>query len=442
MPETPPSDREAERSILGAILLDNKAYDEAAGAGLVAEDFSLDSHRLIYRSMERLAAASVAIDLRTLISSLRDSNNLIAVGDVGYISELVGGVPDRPSIKNYIRIAKEKAAQRSIINACNATIGRIAESSSSAEVMDYLQDQILQIQTGTDEAPAERVIKFSDAAYQSWLEVVHSTGEIIGLSTGIPGLDKDTTGIRPGEQWVIGARTGGGKTNLGLQIASASCLVGIPVGIFSLEMDRAALLQRLWAQAGAIPYRNIRHPRYLQEETIKNIERAMTTVGKWPLFIADEASMSLSKMVSKAKLLIRKEKVKLLIIDYVQKVRAPGKDERTQVTKISETLRTLAKDTGVPTVLLSQFSRADQNNRNKRPTKYDFKESGSLENDAHVCLLIHRPEDDLNKPTGQDEIIIGKQRSGECGIEHVELKNTLRFEERPDEPRIANGVRE
>lgn len=427
---TMPANTDAERSILGSILLEPKAYDEAASCGLVTDDFSLDSHRRIYRRMEELCYKGEQIDFQTLINALRDGKDLALIGDVAYVSSLIEGVPDRPTIKSYVRITKEKAAQRRIISACNAAVGGIADSMSSSDAMGYLQDQMLQIQTGTDESPAERVLTFSDAAYNEWLEVVNGTGAVEGLSTGIPKLDSATTGIRPGEQWIVGARTGGGKTNFALQVAATNCIVGKPVGVFSLEMDRNALLQRLWAQYGLVPFQCIRRPRFLSKDVMGKIEAAMTTVGKWPLFIADEASIPLSKLIAKAKLLIRKEKVELVIVDYVQKLSAPGKDERAQVTKISESLRALAKDTGVPVMLLSQFARADQANRNKRPTKYDFKESGSLENDAHVALLIHRPENELNKPTGMDEIIVGKQRNGEFSIEAVKLTNCLRFEER------------
>jgi len=436
MPEidTLPANLDAERSILGAILLSPKAYDEAASAGLSADDFSLDSHRRIYRCMEVLGQSGKPIDTVTVVTALIDAKKLDDIGGAAYVTSLTEGVPILPSIKTYVRIAREKSAQRRIIHACNSAVGGIADQMSSSDAMGYLQDQMLQIATGTDEAPAERVLKFSDQAYAEWLEVANGTGEIVGLPTGIRSLDNATTGIRRGEQWVVGARTGNGKTNFGLQVAGAACREDHAVGIFSLEMSRNALLERVWAQSGRIPYQNVRFPRFLPPERKQQIERAMLSVAKWPLYITDEAGITLSKLLAKAKLMIRMDKVELLVIDYVQKILAPGKDERTQITKVSEGLRALAKDTGVPIILLSQFSRADQANRNKRPTKYDFKESGALENDAHVCLLIHRPVDDLNRPTGLDEIIVDKQRGGQQSIENVVLADWLRFEEREPNP--------
>lgn len=424
-----PANAEAERSVLGAILSDAKAYDEAASIGICAEEFSLDSHRRIYQRMEELALRGSAIDTVTLINLLDERKELARVGDVGYVGGLLAGLPDRPSIRHYARIVKEKAAQRKVISACNMAIGGVADQMSSGDAMEYLQDQILQIQTGSDEAPAERVGLFSDSAYAAWLEMANSDRELIGLSTGIPSLNYATTGIREGEIWAVGARTGHGKTNLALQIAAASCREEVPVGFFSIEMDRNSLLQRLWSSESGVPFKYVRYPKSLTAEVQKAIEWGMVTVGKWPLFITED-KLSLSKMLAKAKLLIRREKVKLLIVDYVQKVSAPGRDERAVVTKVSEGLRDLAKSTGVPIVLLSQFSRPDQTNRNKRPTIYDFKESGSLENDAHVGLLIYRPKDELDHFTGYDEIIVGKQRNGEFSIESVRLTNTLRFEER------------
>ena len=421
---------EVEKAILGGILLDEKAYDEARSLGLEAQDFVLDSHRKIFSHMEALAATTKPIDIITIIDELNRTRNLIPIGDVGYVSSLIEGLPDRPSIKTYVRIVKEQSAQRKLINACESIKAGFSSAMTSAEAMSYLTDQMLQVQAGTDDDPALRTCQFSDAAYSKWLEVARDSREVIGLATGISSLDYATTGIRPGELWPVGARTGAGKSNLALQIAAANCREGIPVAMFSIEMDKDSLLHRLWSGESGVPFKYIRYPRNLTGQVTAAIEAAMLTVGRWPLFVT-ENKISLAQLLAKAKLLIRRERVKLVIVDYLQKVSAPGRDERTVVTKVCEGLRDMAKSTGVPIVLLSQFSRPDQSNRNRRPTLYDFKESGSIENDAHVALLIHRPKDEFDRVTGEDEIIIGKQRNGEFSIEKVRLNSTLRFEERP-----------
>ena len=227
---------EAERSVLGGILLDPKAYEEAAALGLNASDFSLDSHRRIYSRMVELAESSRPIDTITLVEELERHKELEAVGDVGYVSGLMDGVPDRPSIKHYVDIVREKAAQRKVVHACQSSIGAISDGSSSQECIGDLSERLLQIQTGSDDAPAERVLKFSDAVYSDWERLADGSDDLIGLSTGLESLDLVTTGIRPGETWAIGGRTGDGKTSLVLQIAAANCRRDVAVGLL-LDRD-------------------------------------------------------------------------------------------------------------------------------------------------------------------------------------------------------------
>src|SRR5438552_2247790 len=179
-----PANVEAERSILGAILLDNFAYNQAA-EHLRPEDFSLDSHRRIYFRMENLAESSRPIDMITLVEELDRRKELEAIGDVGYISGLVDGVPDRPSIKHYVKIVREKAAQRKVIHACNVSIGSIGEGSSSNECIGDLSERLLQIQTGSDDAPAERILTFSDAVFNDWERLADSENDLVGLTTGV-----------------------------------------------------------------------------------------------------------------------------------------------------------------------------------------------------------------------------------------------------------------
>jgi replicative DNA helicase len=244
-------------------------------------------------------------------------------------------------------------------------------------------------------------------------------------------LDFVTTGIRPGETWAIGGRTGDGKTSLALQIAAANSRRDIPVGYFSIEMSKSELLQRLWSHEGRIPFGAIRNPRCASADIRSRVIRAMTTVGRWPLFVAEDGSLSLQKLVAKARLLIRQEKLGLLIVDYVQLISAIAPNERERITKISSQIRALAKDTGVPVVAVSQLNRPKDRNPNERPNKFSMKESGSLENDANTILLIYRPMDDFGRPTGDDEIVIAKQRHGPVGNEKVSFDSkTMTFFER------------
>jgi replicative DNA helicase len=426
-----PSSVEAERSVLGGIVLDANAYEEAAARGLTESDFALDSNRRIYRRMIELAESSRPIDTITLVEELERHKELEAVGGVGYVSGLMDGVPDRPSIRHYVDIVREKSKLRKLMQACNASIDAISEGSSSRECIGDLSESLLQIQTGSDDAPAERVLKFTDAVYGDWQRLADGSDDLVGLTTGIESVDLVTTGIRPGETWAIGGRTGDGKTSLALQIAAANCRRGVAVGYFSIEMSKSELLQRLWCHEGKINFGYIRNPRCASREVRAQLPQAVKTVGLWPLYVAEDSSLSLQKLVAKARLLIRQEKLGLLVVDYVQLISANAPNERERITKISSQIRALAKDSGVPIVAISQLNRPKDRNLNERPNKFSMKESGSLENDANTILLIYRPMDDFGRPTGDDEIVIAKQRSGPVSNEKVRFDSkTMTFFER------------
>ena len=426
-----PSSVEAERSVLGGIVLDANAYEEAAARGLTESDFALDSNRRIYRRMIELAESSRPIDTITLVEELERHKELEAVGGVGYVSGLMDGVPDRPSIRHYVDIVREKSKLRKLMQACNASIDAISEGSSSRECIGDLSESLLQIQTGSDDAPAERVLKFTDAVYGDWQRLADGSDDLVGLTTGIESVDLVTTGIRPGETWAIGGRTGDGKTSLALQIAAANCRRGVAVGYFSIEMSKSELLQRLWCHEGKINFGYIRNPRCASREVRAQLPQAVKTVGLWPLYVAEDSSLSLQKLLAKARLLIRQEKLGLLVVDYVQLISANAPNERERITKISSQIRALAKDSGVPIVAISQLNRPKDRNLNERPNKFSMKESGSLENDANTILLIYRPMDDFGRPTGDDEIVIAKQRSGPVSNEKVRFDSkTMTFFER------------
>ena len=438
---TLPTSVDAERSILGAILLDAKAYDEAAACGLASSDLSLDSHRRIYSAMQSLAESGHPIDTVTLPAELENRRELESVGGYAYIADLVSGVPDRPSIRSYVRIVRDKADLRKLIHSCTAVIGAIDGGCSAQAAISDMTERLLQIQTGSDDAPAQRVISFSEQVYGEWEQIANGSDDLIGLSTSLDSLDLVTTGIRKNEFWVVGGRTGDGKTALALQIAAANCRQEIPVGFFSIEMAKSDLLQRLWSHVGKIPFQRIRYPRNLDQETRDRVQRTMCEVGKWPLFVVEDGSLSIQKLIAKARLLIRQERVQLIICDYVQLVSAVARDEKERLTKISNALRGLAKDTGVPIVAISQLSRPKDGNQNFRPNKFHLKESGSMENDSHVVILTYRPVDEYGNPTGEDELIIAKQRHGPVSNERVFFDSkTLTFYERSVNGGLTRGV--
>jgi len=428
-----PANRDAEVATLGAILLDpsGNAYNQAV-AGLLPEDFALDSHRRIFARMIETFEAGEPIDLVTLTDRLVKHRELESVGGVAYVSNLTDGLPRIKNISQYVRMLKDKSSLRKIIDISNgASEAAYEQALPASHVLGTLQEQLLSLLGNEHKGSATKVAEFSEETWKRLLERRDSPNRLVGFSTGINVLDYKTTGIRRGEFWTIGGRTGDGKTALALQIAAANASEGQPVAYFSIEMDRHSLLERLWTSAGNIDYKKVRNPKLFNPSESVALANAKDEVDRWPLYIEDSESYTFQEIEARSRLLVRQHKVGLVIVDYLQIVDATGRDERQQMTKVSKAMRRLAKSENIAVVGLSQMPRPKDQNMNKRPTKFDLKESGSLENDSHTVLMIFRPVDQLNQYTGEDEIVIGKQRSGETGPEPMYYHGRfMRFEAR------------
>ena len=432
-----PANAQAERSILGAILLDNLAYSQAA-EHLRPEDFSLDSHRRIYSRMIDLAESSRPIDLITLVEELERRKELEAIGDVGYVSGLVDGVPDRPSIEHYIRIVRDKALLRGLINAAQAAIARASEQSDAAE--DILNDaeaaifQLSEKRIGRGFMGVQEIVKESFGSVDALLQ---RGQRITGLATHYSDLDEMTSGLQKSDLVIIAARPSMGKTAFALNIAENSAIEDQKVvGVFSLEMSREALLLRLLCSRARVDSHKMRTGSLWREDMSK-VVRAMEELATAPIFIDDTPGIALSEMRAKARRLMQSQgKLDLLIVDYLQLMSGGGKryENRTQeVSAISRGLKALAKELTVPVIALSQLSRAPESRGgDHRPQLADLRESGSIEQDADVVAFIFREE--VYKPDdpelqGRAELIIAKQRNGPTGkISLAFLKNSTRFE--------------
>jgi replicative DNA helicase len=432
-----PASVEAERSILGAILLDNFAYNQAA-EHLRNEDFSLDSHRRIYARMVDLAESSRPIDMITLIEELDRHKDLQAVGDVAYVSSLVEGVPERPSIEHYVKIVRDKALLRGLISAANTAIARASEQADTAE--DVLSDaeaaifQLSEKRIGRGFAPFKEIFAESYGTLEALLQ---RGRRVTGLATHYTDLDEMTTGLQRSDLVIIAARPSMGKTALALNIAENAAIEDEQVvGVFSLEMSREALLLRLLSSQARVDAQRLRTGSLWQEDSRK-LSRAMEQLAHAPLFIDDTPGISLSEMRAKARRLKQAQgRLDLIIVDYLQLMSGGSKryENRTQeVSAISRGLKALAKELSVPVVALSQLSRAPESRGgDHRPQLADLRESGSIEQDADVVMFIFREE--LYKPDdpelqGRAEIIIAKQRNGPIGKAKMAfIKHCTRFE--------------
>ncbi len=434
---TLPANVEAERSILGAILLDNFTYNQAA-EHLRTDDFSLDSHRRIYARMVDLAESSRPIDMITLIEELERHKDLQAIGDVGYVSSLIEGVPERPSIEHYVKIVRDKALLRGLISAANTAIARASEQSDAAdEILSDSEAAIFQLsekRIGRGFMGVQEIVRESFGSVDALLQ---RGQRITGLATHYSDLDEMTSGLQRSDLVIIAARPSMGKTAFAMNIAENAAIEDQQVvGVFSLEMSREALLMRLLCSQARVDAHKMRTGSLWQDD-MKKVVRAMEQLAHAPIYIDDTPGISISEMRAKARRLKQSQgRLDLIIVDYLQLMSGGGKrfENRTQeVSAISRGLKALAKELSVPVIALSQLSRAPESRGgDHRPQLADLRESGSIEQDADLVVFIFREEvyrQDDPELQGRAEIIIAKQRNGPIGkIRMAFLKSCTRFE--------------
>jgi replicative DNA helicase len=433
---TLPANIEAERSILGSILLDNLAYNEAA-EHLRAEDFCLDSHRRIFSRMIALMDSSRPIDMITLVEELERNKELEAVGDVAYLSSLVDGVPDRPSIEHYVKIVRDKSLLRNLIHVSNAAIARASEQSDPAEeILNEVEASVLQISENRIGRSFMGVTEIIRESFGSIDELLKRGRRITGVETHFADFDEKTSGLQPADLIIIAGRPSMGKTSFAMNIAENVAIQSRKVvGVFSLEMSREALLQRMLCSVANIDSHRFRSGTLFGDDTRK-ITHALEKLTHAPIFIDDTPGVALSEMRAKARRLKQKAGLDLLIVDYLQLMSGGSRrfENRTQeVSAISRGLKALAKELSVPVVALSQLSRAPESrgSGDHRPQLADLRESGSIEQDADVVAFIFREE--MYKPDdpelrGVAEVIIRKQRNGPTGtVKLAFLHGSTRF---------------
>jgi len=435
-----PVSLDAERSILGGILIDNSLYDQAA-EHLTPDDFSLDAHRRIYSRMRDLLESGRPVDMITLVEELDRRKEVEAIGGVAYLSSLIDGVPERPSVEHYVRIVRDKALLRGLINVATNAIAHATDDTDTAdEVIGRAEQAIFQllenrIGQGFMDIPA--IVKTS---FGSLEELIDRGQEITGLETHYKKLDQLTGGLQPSDLIIIAARPSMGKTAFAMNIAeNAAVKDGKVIGIFSLEMSREALLKRMLASHAEVDSKELSQG-FLSKDDKRKLMSAVDRLMQAKIYIDDSPGISISEMRAKARRLKQQEKrLDLLIVDYLQLMSAVpigGKrfENRTQeVSAISRGLKALAKELRVPVVAMSQLSRAPESRGgDHRPQLSDLRESGSIEQDADVVAFIFREEyykrDDPDLE-GVAEIIIAKQRNGPTEtIKMAFRKNCTRFE--------------
>lgn len=440
-----PANVDAERAILGVILLDNHAYNEAAST-LTGEDFSLDSHRRIFQRLGELVDAGRNADIVTLANELSTHKEIDAVGGVAYLAGLTEGLPRKLIIDEYIHIVKDKSLLRQLMKVFDTSIAHAGEQNDSAlDVLSAAEAKLMAISekgTTTSFATVADVVKGSFGTIEN---LFANSREITGLSTGYIDFDKMTSGLQNSELVIIAARPSMGKTAWAINIAvNAALESNASVAIFSLEMSKESLLRRMLSSQAMVDQQKIQKGFLLKEDRAK-LNLALEQLVDSKLYIDDTAGISLAEMRAKARRLKQTKGLDLIVVDYLQLMSAisPGSgkryENRTQeVSAISRGLKALAKELNVPVIALSQLSRAsERRGDDKKPMLSDLRESGSIEQDADVVTFIHRESyyrkdengDEDPEYKGKAEIILAKQRNGPTGSVHlVWMSDCTRFE--------------
>jgi replicative DNA helicase len=431
---TLPHNVEAERSVLGAILIENRAINQAQEI-LRDEDFYREGHRTIFRTMAALHDRQGAIDLITLTEELDRQGKLETVGGPPYISTLLDGVPRSANVEHYARIVKEKAVLRNLIGSASRILSRCYEAEEGAEVLlDEAQREILTLAEGQLRSGFAHV-KDVAAPTMQYIDRVSQHKELItGLATGFDDIDEKTSGLQDGDLIIVAGRPSMGKTAFALNVAQYAAVThGRTAGIFSLEMSREQVFLRMLCAQSHVDAHQLRTGR-LGRDDWQRLTHAFGAITEASLYIDDTAGGTMFEMRAKARRLKAEKGLDLLVVDYLQLVRSRERFENRnqEISEISRSLKALAKEMNIPVIAVSQLSRApEQRGRDRHPQLSDLRESGAIEQDADVVFLLYREE--YYKPeeidaAGRAEVNIAKQRNGPTGtVKLAFLKECTKF---------------
>jgi replicative DNA helicase len=399
-----------ERTVLGAMLLGD-AVD-----GLVPEDFYLDSHRRIFTRIQAIRSSGEALDLTTLYGALTRSKELEAVGGLAYISDLTTGVPRRGEFSGYVKLLRKETQRRQIAMFCALAQQRAEEGDEPEEIIAELSSSALGAQmSGADLRPipiGELVPGFVESLH----EQRSHPNACLGVPSGIPSLDRCTTGWRKGELTYVGALPGRGKSSFLLQAMYSAAREGFPVGCISLEMRANQLMRRLAILHTGLSSGKLRDARRMSEEEYGFVRRSALTMGELPIEMQDQSGLKPGQIASLSRRMVSNG-ARVIFVDFVQIVAGDARErEKEKIDRVSAALRDTCKALDTPFVVASQLARRDAD-PNRRPTLQDLRESGNLEQDAHNVLMLYRPKDNgTSEWTGEDEILIEKQREGVTGV--------------------------
>jgi replicative DNA helicase len=428
-----PWSHEAEQAVLGAMLLDQ---DAALKAAELLDDsmFYKEAHRILFRAMVSLTERNDVIDPVTLREELSKRGDLDRAGGMEYLAALIDVVPTAANVEYHTRIVRDKAVLRRLVEAATEIIQDVYESKTdSAEVLDNAEHRIFQVAQFRRSEDFSRLKELIWPTMERIEQLQGSHGTVTGVASGFVDLDRLTAGFQRSDLVIIAARPSMGKTSFVLNcVQHAAIEHQIGVGVFSLEMSKEALVQRLLCSEGLVDAQRLRRGA-LRDDDYPKLARAAGLLGTAPIWIDDSAALTPLAMRSKARRLKAEHDIGMIVVDYLQLMTGPSDIENRQqeISYISRSLKALAKELGVPVVALSQLSRAPEQRggEHRRPQLSDLRESGAIEQDADVVCFIYRQEfydgtvdKDGNSIEGLAELIVGKQRNGPTGMVKLYFK--------------------
>jgi replicative DNA helicase len=440
--KTPPHSIEAEQSVLGGLMLDSQAWDKIADQ-LSEQDFYRHEHSLIFKAMQTLIDKQQPLDVLTVAETLKHHNQLEKAGGEIFLFELAKNTPSAANIVAYASIVRERSIMRQLINAA----GKIADSAfgangkDSEQILDTAERLVFSIAEQTQRGSGPTAIKELLAEALERIDLLyHSTEAITGLSTGYMDLDNMTSGLQQEDLIIIAGRPSMGKTTFAMNIAENIAIkINKPVLIFSMEMPASSIAMRLLSSLGRIDQHKIRSGK-LSDEDWPRLTSVMGMLSEVPLLIDDTPALSPQELRARARRVAREHNgLGLIVIDYLQLMKIPGygSENRTgEISEISRSLKSLARELKVPVIALSQLNRSLEQRSDRRPIMSDLRESGAIEQDADLIVFIYRDEvyNEQTNDKGIAEIIIAKQRNGPIGkVRLTFLGQYTRFENFTDD---------
>lgn len=420
----PPNSIEAERAVLGAILLNNEVLIHATE--LVREDdFYRSGHAVLYKAMLSLEKRGEPIDIVTVVEELRAGNDLDKVGGASYVASLTNEVPSVAHARHYATIIRKLSTLRGLINTANDIASEGYQAGRDVEeFLDRAEKEIFQATSRQVKPSSNSLGELLKDAFAKIEELHKKKDMVTGVPSGFHELDELTAGFQPSDLIIVAGRPGMGKTSFVLNVTEhAAGKSGIGVAFFSLEMSKEQLTMRMLCSESLVDSQKLRRGRIADSDWPK-LTRAAGVLSESPIFIDDTPAITTLELRAKARRLYAEHNIGLIVIDYMQLMRASGKyDVREQeISEISRSLKALAKELNIPIIALSQLNRSLESRSDKRPMISDLRESGAIEQDADVVMFVYRPEiyeKEKAELAGLAEIIVGKQRHGPTGTANL-----------------------